>query len=136
MFWPGGDTTAPGPVLWLPVPTLSSLREQHAAEVEVAPLPGGMTMASKASSAGATRKLRVVGEGEVALEVDGQPTRFPALKIEDDLKSSYTVLNALENPLVVRFRLGTPAVAGGRELPTGQTSGYDVIGLHSPRPAP
>lgn len=130
-LWPGGESEAPGSLLWLPPETLKQLRANRESEIEIAPLPGGVAMQSKSAPGKGSRRLRVVTAGEAVLQVDGQQTRFPVIKLEDDNKGSYTVINSDLNPLVIRFRFGTPAIAGDRELVTGSQAGYDVVALFS-----
>jgi hypothetical protein len=129
--WPGGDAHAPGPLLWLPHDALASIRERGAAEVAVEPLPNGLRMRTEAGSGGPA-KLTVAGSGEAVLRVNGTQTRFPIVRLEDEGGSTFTVLNSSQNPLVIRFRLGKNTSVGGRILPTGTQSGYDVVALDGP----
>jgi hypothetical protein len=73
-----------------------------------------------------TLTLSVVGTPNVLLLVNGKSVRFPAINLEDDRGGSYTLLNAPDNPLVVRLRFGRDAVVAGKRLTAASGGGYDV----------
>jgi hypothetical protein len=131
-LWPGGEAEAPGAMLWLPLETMRSLRDRGEARLEVAPLAKGLTMRTVPAPGEAAVTLMRKASGEAILEVDGKPVRFPVVKLEDNRGATYTVIDSPQNPLVIRFRFGEPAVAGGRRIVYGAQSGYDVVGLETP----
>ena len=128
-LWAGGDVESPGPLLWLPLETMTALRDRGEATIEIAPLPNGLTMLTERAMGPESVTLTRKTSGEAILQVDGKPVRFPVVKLEDNRGGSYTVVDSPLNPLIVRFRFGEPARAGGRRIVHGAQSGYDVVGL-------
>src|SRR5262249_49854174 len=51
-FWPGGSTTAPGPLLWLPPEVTAALKTNSKATMKVAPLPNGLQMRTEPAAGG------------------------------------------------------------------------------------
>lgn len=131
-LWPGGSAGSPGPLIWLSPEVTAALRANKTSTIRITPLPNGLKMTTSATDKPAERTLTVTGKGEVTLFVNGVQTRFPAYRLKDDLGGLYTLLDSPQNPLVVRFRFGSPAVVGDKSLLTGPQSGYDVIEMFAP----
>lgn len=132
-LWPGGNASAPGPLIWLPPEVTASLKTSRQATLALSALPHGLTMKTAPANGPAQVTLKVASRGEAILLINGAKTRMPVVKLEDDLGSTYTVLDSSQNPLVLRFRMGPKAVVDGKRLLTGAGSGYDVVALSPPK---
>ncbi len=132
-LWPGGDVNAPGPLIWLPPEVTASLKTSRQATMQLSALPHGLTMKTAPTSGPSQVTLKVASRGEAILLINGAKTRMPVVKLEDDLGSTYTVLDSSQNPLVIRFRMGPKAVVDGKRLVTGSGCGYDVVALSPPK---
>ena len=131
-LWPGGDAKASGSLIWLPPEVTAALKSRNEATMKVSALPNGLTMRTTAAETSGVVTLTVTGRGEVVIPINGTKTRFPAVRLRDDLGSLYTVLDSSQNPLVVRFRFGSKPIVDGKKLVTGAGSGYDVVALSGP----
>jgi len=123
LFWKGGEASAQGPLIWFSPDLVATLRDKHTATMQIASLAGGPPQ---------TVMLTVQGTGEVVLSVNGRPTRFSAVRIRDDKGSLYTLLDAPQNPLIVRFRFGAAPSIDGKTIAFAAQSGYDIVALESP----
>jgi hypothetical protein len=133
VFWLGGETSAPGPLLWLPSDVTDSLRSNSSATMTLEPLASGLRMKTEPADSKGPVTLTVTGKGEVVIAINGVPTRLPAYKLVDDQGSTYTLLDSPENPLVLRFRFGPKPVVDGKKLVMAPASGYDVVSLSGPK---
>jgi hypothetical protein len=122
LYWSGGAAVAHGPLLWFSPDVMASLKTRKTATVTVAGLDGK----------GRQVTLTPSGTGEVVLAVNGQRTRFSAMRIRDDQGSLYTLVDAPQNPLVIRFRFGAAPVVGGKTVQMALQSGYDVVAIDGP----
>jgi hypothetical protein len=129
VFWPGGAAVSPGPLLWFPSSVTDALKRSSPATIRIAPLPNGMKMKTESGEGPADQPLTLQGKGEVVLQIDGQPTRFPAYKLQDAEGDTFTLLDSPDNPLVVRFRFGSAPVVDGKKLVMAAQSGYDVVSM-------
>lgn len=119
LFWSGGAATGSGPLIWLAPSVVAALKTQKSATVKVGGLNGQ----------GQTVTLTPEGTGEAVLAVNGKKTRFAAVRLRDDQGSIYTLLDAPQNPLIIRFRFGTAPTVNGKSERTAIQSGYDVVAI-------
>jgi len=128
-FWPGGASSSPGPLLWLPPGVLEELKTAEKATLELEPLPQGLQMATEPSRTPGPATLTLTGTDLLGLMVNGQRMWLPVVKATDDRGSQYVILDAPDGALVMSFRMGESAEVGGKRLKTGVNSGYDVMSL-------
>ena len=128
-FWPGGQSSAPGPLLFIPATVLNELKTARKASLVLEPLPQGLQMQTEPSRSQGPATLALTGSDLLGLMVNGQRMWLPVVKASDDRGSEYVILDSPEGALVMRLKLGADAEVAGKRLTTGVNSGYDVMSL-------
>ena len=123
LFWGGGAATAKGPLLWFPPEVVAALKTTKTATITV----GGLD--------GTGRKVTLTnsGTGEVVVAINGTKTRLAAMRVTDDDGSVYSLVDALQNPLIIRFRFGAAPTVRGKPVPLARQSGYDIVSIDGPK---
>jgi hypothetical protein len=128
-FWQDGESKAPGPLLWVSRAVVDELRATKRSTIRLVPLENGLRMTGNPAAGPDTLTLSVVATPTVALQVNGKLVSFHAIKLEDDHGGSYTLLDAPDNPLIVRHRFSSDTVVAKKKLTAAANGGYDVVAL-------
>lgn len=123
LFWGGGSSSANGPLLWFPPDVVAALKTSKTATITVGGLDGN----------GKKVTLTNGGTGEVVVAINGTKTRLAAMRVTDDEGSVYSLVDALQNPLIIRFRFGAAPTVHGKQVPLARQSGYDIVSIDGPK---